>query len=226
MLSHLQDMPSSNRKHEEAKEQAHQGKGDDHFRSFFASDRVVTFEVPDPFMIEQSINMSAIVGGLELPSEHAKRSSRWSLTRLAKRGMFWVKQKLASSSAQQSMSQQERKIFNSFVMRLAQTSSLLVELQLETRASIRDKIKRWNKGNEDDTGFPELVALTILNAAFASRGIANVESILLANGSVLTSDICSDEGRIVFDKICITKQILRGMQMHTLDTQCASHMMI
>lgn len=106
--------------------------------------------------------------------------------------------KLASLIFDKPASQQAiDQIFKSFLLRLCETATLLVALELEDQHALEEKLKSGD--------IEELVGLTLLHTAYVSRHeLPN--SLLLASEKRLDKADCPQEGLKLFKALCELKE--------------------
>jgi hypothetical protein len=95
-------------------------------------------------------------------------------------------------------SEQEKRLFESFLTRLRETASLLVSLGLEDKNILNNKLTNGD--------IEELVVLTLLHTAYASRRYR--DGLVLANGNVLDESYCPANGKVLFNKIMNLKNTI------------------
>lgn len=93
----------------------------------------------------------------------------------------------------------ERRIYESFLLRLKETATLLVLLNLEDANVLDTKLKSGN--------IEELIGLTLLHTAYASRDY--YAGLLLASNKVLERKDCPPQGLALFDKIMELKALIK-----------------
>jgi hypothetical protein len=94
--------------------------------------------------------------------------------------------------------EQEKRIFKSFLIRFRETASLLISLGLEDKDVLNTKLAN---GDIED-----LIALTLLHTAYASRRYKN--GLVLANENVLQREFCPEHSLVLFDKVMDLKNTI------------------
>lgn len=95
-------------------------------------------------------------------------------------------------------------IFTSFLIRMRETATLLIALNLEKSNFLDKRLKSGDIG--------ELIGLTLLHTAYASRHYK--DGILLASEIILKREHCPKEGLIIFDTIMELKDLInQGLKL-------------
>lgn len=107
---------------------------------------------------------------------------------------------------------QINEITESFQQRFLSTIQILIALKIETEESITEKFEQLKNSNPN--GFMTLVAITILNSAYASR-CCGKDTILLANGNILHKKHCPQSGIEIFNMIVELRNFLCDLDYNT-----------